>query len=453
MASDVGRLLTEKFMASLQAAQSENSGLKLGLESIFEDIKDCVEMNEEKIWYFPASSLYDLNDELAECLISVHHCRKLKKNLFCLKYFSRFYLLWQKNKIKNRLSAVKSKLDDLLKEDTSPIKFCLTNFWKDPDTRFEEDCACASKIIGLGGYEEKIMGWLSDNGFKAIGICGMGGSGKTALITQVLSSTSVCEKYSPIIRVCFSDIYTCVEVDIEGKIVKHSEMLDVQEVIVKCMLEKLKYDIDGLTKDFSYSELLEILNLLLMSKKYLIVMEDVWHRNDWYKGLATVQEDDRMSDLFWHALPKDTGGAVIISSRIKEVAEEMVGMNLINLEPLNEDTCRELILHIIKEENLVTLENTALRNIMDDAVHQCHGLPLAAKTLAKIVHKQVSRTQSLKKFIATQQGERQSISKEDVLVQPEMEGTSTRVEIQEIEEEEAEIVEGDSYAYQKTSSI
>lgn len=60
---------------------------------------------------------------------------------------------------------------------------------------------------------------------------------------------------------------------------------------------------------------LKRLNELLRGKKYLIVLDDVWHMNDFYSDLAGGVEDDNTWDRLSHGLPKDSGGAVMVTDK------------------------------------------------------------------------------------------------------------------------------------------
>ncbi|KAJ7978149.1 Disease resistance protein [Quillaja saponaria] len=338
--SDVARFLTEKFASLFEEVQAA-----LPLPILFRSklLKIKKFRNENKnIWSSPSpgiiSCLYELNDEIAECRIHTHKCNQLSKK-FKLPFG--LFFAWS---IWIRLSTIISKLDDLKKEPRNPTSIFSTG----RQTRLVSD---ALEVVGYDEYEKKIVGWLSDSGFKAIGVSGMAGTGKTALVQKILSSPSVCEKFWPILWVCLSNISSGVDLNLDGKIADDIEKADIQGKIVKYLLKELDYDVDESTGNLSNIELLDILKLYFVGTKYLIVLDDVWHRDDWFCNLGSqLAQNEKYGDRFSHALPKDTGGAVIVTSRVKAVVEDMVEKEyLINFETWETGKGRMLLETIVKE--------------------------------------------------------------------------------------------------------
>ncbi|PRQ59693.1 putative diacylglycerol kinase, catalytic domain, cullin [Rosa chinensis] len=147
-------------------------------------------------------------------------------------------------------------------------------------------------------------------------------------------------------------------------------------------------DISGL----GLERLLARLNRLLSGKGYLIVLDDVWHISEFYSDLGCTFQD-RLS----YGLPKGSGGAVIVTTRIPEVAEHMVGRNnLITVEPLDTESCWRIFMETIKDNKEVLNISTheTLDKIKNEIKDQCYGLPLAAKELAGIIPKRIREIES-----------------------------------------------------------
>ncbi|KAF7842978.1 disease resistance RPP13-like protein 4 [Senna tora] len=198
-----------------------------------------------------------------------------------------------------------------------------------------ESTTDSSQLIGIDEQEKQIRDLISEKEYRVIGVYGIAGSGKTALIHKVVNSSR--RKFSRVIWLCLSDILS-----------KEDEEFEVN--IVKFMLCELDCDVDRWTDmDPSMAELLKRLKEeLLKSNKYLIVFDDVWEENEFYSNLGDVRGGNTNTDgngnKLWEALPRGTGGKIIITSRLKEVAEKMVGeKNLIHMKPLNNENCRMIV--------------------------------------------------------------------------------------------------------------
>ncbi|KAF7845538.1 putative P-loop containing nucleoside triphosphate hydrolase [Senna tora] len=168
----------------------------------------------------------------------------------------------------------------------------------------------------------------------------MAGSGKTSLILKLLNSPAVRSQFYPIIWLCLSDINSKEDAEYEVN-------------IVKFILCEMGCDVDKWTViNPSMPHLLKHLRKLLMRNKYVIVFDDVWENNEFYANLGdalplplpgsdiAVKNGLSLSE----ALPRDSGGKIIITSRQKEVGKSIVGdKNLIPMKPLSRESCRMIL--------------------------------------------------------------------------------------------------------------
>ncbi|XP_057980638.1 uncharacterized protein LOC131166265 isoform X5 [Malania oleifera] len=92
-------------------------------------------------------------------------------------------------------------------------------------------------------------------------------------------------------------------------------------------------------------------------------------------------------------LPKGGGGAIIVNSRLEEVASGMVGEHrLHHVQPiLDEESCWSIIMDSIEKLDLIGLDDPVLLNMKDEIVDKCSGLPLAAKILGKIISARIEK--------------------------------------------------------------
>ncbi|XP_024179593.2 uncharacterized protein LOC112185567 isoform X1 [Rosa chinensis] len=226
-------------------------------------------------------------------------------------------------------------------------------------------------------------------GFTAIGIVGMAGVGKSTFVHKVLKT--VWFEFDPIVWLCLSDI-----IKAKNQVPDATAATD-QEIsisIVTCILEMLGVSID---KNLSLAELLERLYHVLLGKRYLIVLDDVWDIMEFYSDLCfKLPEGEKIQDHLSHGLPKDSGGTVIVTTRLTEVARDMVGFGqnkLFLVLPLEREECFSNFNSFLHHEKYRCGEGTrfgksnmeTVKKVHDEILHQVCGLPSIAKTLADLI--------------------------------------------------------------------
>ncbi|TKY46863.1 disease resistance protein [Spatholobus suberectus] len=363
MASDVAEILKENF---LEFVQEKELNLSPVITSLLNEIKE--EFTENKGYWSPPpveslSYLYQLDHTLAEC--------RANKRTFSL--LSRFDPV-ERNHEKT-LSDIKGKLlhvrKSIVNANTSSTLFTSCMYPTRKDT---------PNFPVFDGEIQKIVNWLeSSDGFKAIGIHGMCGTGKTTLAKMVLDDQRVREKYKKPIWVCLYDLQSNDEMDIR---------------IVKEMLAHLNDDPDLLLEEPEDDWLVEKLyDKLKAQKKYLIVLDGVWHCNGWFSNLYDDDGKARGMNklLFSQALPKDIGGAVIVTSRQKELTSKLVrGKNLIHLKPWDEEKLKEFVKQCLARQGKSPVP-IPQEKIIDDVTSHCHGLPLVAVILSDWIAEQIAK--------------------------------------------------------------
>ncbi|PRQ52138.1 putative P-loop containing nucleoside triphosphate hydrolase [Rosa chinensis] len=224
--------------------------------------------------------------------------------------------------MKKRLNQMKRKFAALVEEEKmySTLVICdQTSLDGEPGTEMDDDRAsqivsAETSIVGADEQAEKIEGLLC-GGATAIGIVGIAGVGKTTLVHQVLNRQRVRHEFSPIIWLCLSDkekyeFTNSIGISIVRRILDKLRAVDSGNGAIDNLNDAIveeERDISGL----GLERLLARLNRLLSGKRYLIVLDDVWHISEFYSDLGcTIQ--DRLS----YGLPKGSGGAVIVTTRI-----------------------------------------------------------------------------------------------------------------------------------------
>ncbi|CAB4304402.1 unnamed protein product [Prunus armeniaca] len=413
MAGDVAQFLRNKFLASLSETESELSGAVLISDlGAIKDIVIAIDTRRLTGDYYCLfiSVLLDLTDALTKCQVFSHEWKKHSHHKTHLVVFNHLSLrkICFVRKMKKRLAAIKRifEAEFMKKEERIYNLRESSSRPDDPEENSEIELPVVeAEVVGFDEQLLKIGNFLlksspsSGAGFAAVGIVGMAGVGKTTLVREVLSWWMVLGKFSPIIWLCLSNIIK------ENKQVEE----EIEVSIVKCMLSKLDHDAvadgDGIIQEEEektissnnsghlLAALLERLNQHLSGKSYLIVLDDVWHMNDFYSDLGQLLEvqegDKKVGDRLSHGLPKGSGGAIIVTSRIPEVVETMVvpaqGSDkhykslIISLEPLDRESCWNIY------QDTAFGYQQHLEKVENEIKDLCYGLPLAARTLAEIM--------------------------------------------------------------------
>ncbi|XP_062009053.1 uncharacterized protein LOC133725707 isoform X1 [Rosa rugosa] len=409
-AADVAQFLWKKFLRSLVDSESELSGA-MNLFSYFEAIKSVLvntqiipfslEMLmpwnaswEMSTYVWANAYLSELNYALAECRIFANEGREINKKILVYSPSTVYFLL----KMKRRLTTLKRKFVILVsnareqKERNNTVKrLVLLTQAKVAVKKNLEEIVVLPNASTLEIHE--LLVDADRVGFTPIGIVGMAGVGKSTMVQEVLTFHRVSTEFSPIVWLCLSDI------------IPEKELVDSTSAsisIVTCILDKLgekETSISGLGLD----SVLERLNHILSAKRYLIVLDDVWHTMEFYSDIGhNLPEGEKFGDRLSHGLPKDCGGAVIVTSRIREVAQDMVGQNNVFLaRPWDKGWCwmhfRSFVTTKAEgfgEEKRFSMSNWEIvQKIENEILDQIGGLPSIAKALAElIVEKRISET-------------------------------------------------------------
>uniref|UniRef100_A0A7N0RJ63 NB-ARC domain-containing protein n=1 Tax=Kalanchoe fedtschenkoi TaxID=63787 RepID=A0A7N0RJ63_KALFE len=215
----------------------------------------------------------------------------------------------------------------------------------------------------------------------AVGIVGIGGSGKTTLASMVFNSREVKEKYQ--IRIWASMTSTLNRTESSRGSVFMDILSGVQNSgsSLNTMFRKVEYHHGGGLKmaDHVLDKYVQHFKETLKrnSNKYLIVLDDVWETQHWF---AETEETKPILSREWI---KNTGGTVMVTSRLEEMAENIVGKeNLYAIKPVSGQACIDIFLARASKNGL---ETSQLRNLTKDVEKKCFGLPLAACTLADVI--------------------------------------------------------------------
>jgi len=215
-----------------------------------------------------------------------------------------------------------------------------------------------NNIVGIDGTRDEIIVKLCDGDdeskqqLKILSIHGFGGLGKTTLAKVVYDSLQAqfdCTAFVSVSRIfdgmqLFKDIFF--------------------------QLDARKYNTMNIGELFTESQLIDQLRQLLQSRRYFIVVDDLWDINAWNTIKYALQDNKNGSRII------TTTRNVIIS---KQCCSADGNLNY-SMKSLSEiDSQRLFNERIFGSNNKCPLE---LEKVSKDILKKCDGVPLAIITLA-----------------------------------------------------------------------
>ena len=208
-----------------------------------------------------------------------------------------------------------------------------------------------SRLVGVEHIRSKICGLVEDEGSRIIGIHGMGGVGKTALLKEINNHFfgKCSSRFDPVISVVVSN-----NVDIDR--------------IQKDILTRLGYsDRDEKRRlPEGRNERKMTLCMELCHRNFLLLLDDLWKKLD--------LEEVGISDA-------NKGSKIVFTTRSMAVCTDMEADRKLQVPYLNPESSWELFSRHVGE-NIDEL-SPATSSLARQVAEKCGGLPLALVTLGK----------------------------------------------------------------------
>ncbi|XP_078158835.1 disease resistance protein RPM1-like [Carex rostrata] len=212
-------------------------------------------------------------------------------------------------------------------------------------------------LTGIDENKKKLMDMLNneDSGNHVISVWGMGGVGKTTLVTHV---------YNTIKRSFGGCAWIAVSQTWE------------RDQLLREMLKELHREdpnginIDGIeTKDFR--SLVPIIKNYLRDKRYLLILDDMWTSDVWYfiKGI----------------LPEGTAARIILTTRKQDVALLAPEQQIMEIIPLREHHSWDLFCKTAFKKNNTNTCPEELTMWARKIVEKCEGLPLCILAIGGVM--------------------------------------------------------------------
>ncbi|XP_073020828.1 probable disease resistance protein At4g27220 isoform X2 [Primulina eburnea] len=196
--------------------------------------------------------------------------------------------------------------------------------------------------------EEDIMESLKDGNVRMIAICGAGGVGKTTM-EQRIEDRAIKEKL-------FDEVLPVV-------ISQQIDMFKIQKQIAE-MLGL------ALSEDTLAGRAHKLRTRLMDSKRKLIILDDVW-------------ESFELKDIGVPYANGLGGCKIILTSRLKDVCEEMEADKVVEIQVLDKKEAWTLF----REKSGDCVDASHLRPTAEEVAAECKGLPIALVTVGKALQK------------------------------------------------------------------
>ncbi|KAM2699504.1 hypothetical protein EV1_038372 [Malus domestica] len=365
--------ILENEASSIAAVRDEVDDLKLELISMKCFLRDAEGKEPQaegvKTW---VTSVRDLTcdaeiviDEFLYHIYDKQSATPFAKLLHRTIYFPKN--LWYRHRIAKKLQKIKKKIKAISERNERYGVSTIEGTSSDSVPRWVKNKAESSlyimedELIGIEDKKQRLMGLLmnGEENEMVVSIVGMGGSGKTTLVANTFNNENVKRHFD-----CYAWITVSQTFVIE----------DLLKNLIKQFHQGRKEEMTAQLDSMSYKELLEMLSTYLKSKRYLVVLDDVWDIKLWQEIRIPL-------------LNRHHGSRIMLTTRKKDIAfySFEVESRPIEIEPLGNNEAWELF----SKKAFSTYDNKScppeLELLARKLVEKCEGLPLAVVTLGGLM--------------------------------------------------------------------
>ncbi|KAM4085098.1 hypothetical protein ACJW30_10G000900 [Castanea mollissima] len=303
---------------------------------------------------------YDIEDALDEFRLLTHHpdheshdflTRKLST---IKKLFARHHFAAEIERINSRIQSI-SDGHERFRSETIDARIPLQT--RD-DHRQNALLIEEADLVGIENPKKQLVSWLiqDDTGREVVSVVGMGGSGKTTLVKKVYDDAQVKLQFKYRAWITVSPSLRMEE------LLKH-----MLQQLYRVKRKPVPQELDSMTND----QLGTTIYSFLQYKRYLIVLDDLWHIDEW--------------DAVKYALPSSNSSRVMLTTRHSDIASASVQEfhgNIYSLNPLPLEESRTLFCRKTFGENSCP---PYLNNLTESILKKCEGLPLAIVAISGVL--------------------------------------------------------------------
>ncbi|KAL1199681.1 putative disease resistance protein [Cardamine amara subsp. amara] len=208
--------------------------------------------------------------------------------------------------------------------------------------------------VGLDTMVEMAWNSLMNDERRILGLYGMGGVGKTALLTRINNK--------------FVEVENDFDVVIWVNVSKDFQNEGIQDQILRRLL------VDKEWKQETENEKASLIKNNLKRKKFVLLLDDLWSKVD-------------LTKIGVPAPTQENGSKIVLTTRSKEVCNYMIADGQIKVDCLSSNEAWELFRIAIGE---ITLEcHQDIPKLAKTIVKKCCGLPLAINIIGEaMAHKE-----------------------------------------------------------------
>lgn len=232
-----------------------------------------------------------------------------------------------------------------------------SNTWQ--DRRCDALLLDKEDLVGIDRPKTLLVGWLikGGSGREVVSLSGMGGLGKTTLAKQVYDDAEVKHNFQ---------VRAWITVSQSSKI--QDLLKDMVQQLFKAIRRRVPQDVENMNNN----QLKRTIKELLQKRRYLIVLDDVWHLDKWH--------------AVKYALPNNSfHSRVVLTTRNTDVAFttriESEGKTY-DLEPLSLAESWDLFCRKTFQGNTCPFY---LEEICRNVLRRCEGLPLAIVAISGVL--------------------------------------------------------------------
>ncbi|CAL5022720.1 unnamed protein product [Urochloa decumbens] len=329
-------------LADAEELDALNKGWRDRVRELAYDVEDCMDLSMARLGCAAG-------DARAACRLGSKLARKLKKIRVSLQVAHQIKEL-KARAIEESKRHKRYKLDGLVGSSggappNNKVDLRMCALWVETE-----------KLVGLDQPMDKIMRWLMpaegekelSQQVRTLSIVGCAGLGKTTLANQVYQKIKGDFQCNAFISVSQNPQMKDALMKISSQVGATTSMADDELILVGKLRDRLK------------------------DKRYIVVVDDIWHSDPW--------------KIIGQALVKTSPGSIIIiTTRLKDVAQFCCSHDgwVYDMKPLDDDNSKRLFFkRIFDSEEKCPNE---LESASKDILKKCNGIPLAIISIASFL--------------------------------------------------------------------